>query len=231
MSGKAPDVHATPLTRLIAALGCVLLLAACSDDGGDEAADTTTTTLDATTTTSSTTSTTEADDQDDAGNGELVLTSTCTIEDGGWEIDVSYPESWVTNEETEFEHGTVPACRLFDPDDATPPRPNELTEFGVIVMTDPVEFDRARQPDPLAAEVLDEQDTTVGGQDAVRREERLTEDGIRGPEGARVTTYTVDLDGFILVASTTELPSLDYETNQEVLDEMMGELELARTSG
>lgn len=198
----------------------LLLVLAVACGGDDTDGDATTTTVDEVTTTS----TTAAD-----GDDESALTERCSYEEAGWEITVSYPDDWVTNDETEFDHGTVPACRLFDPDDATPPRPNELTGFGVVTYVDPVEYSEARASDPLDAEVLEEEALTVAGRDATRREDRLTEDGIRGPQGARVTTYIVDLDGSIFVASTTEVDDLDYETNRDVLDEMLEHLELDRT--
>jgi hypothetical protein len=142
----------------------------------------------------------------------VALGEKCSFADAGWTVTVAYPDGWVTNEETTFEHGTVPACRHFDPDDATPPRPNELTGFGVILHVDAVAFHDAGSGDPLGAEVLEEEETTVAGQDAWRREDRLTEDGIRGPDGARVMTWVVDLEGSILVASTHEVAALTTST-------------------
>lgn len=198
-------------------------LVACGDD--DTGGTTTTTTGDDTTTTTVEETTTTTQEEPD----EAALGQECSFDDAGWTITVARPDGWVTNEETEFEHGTVPACRLFDREDATPPRPNELTAFGVILHVDDVAYDRATSGDPLDAERLSEEETTVAGQAARRVEDRLTEGGIRGPEGARVTTWTVDLDGSILVASTHEVADLDYEQNRDVLDAMVRALELTRT--
>lgn len=68
----------------------------------------------------------------------------------------------------------------------------------------------------------------MDGRRAVRREDRLTETGLRGPSGARVTTYTVDLDGAILVTRTHEVADVDYERNRAVLDAVMERLSVRR---
>lgn len=162
-----------------------------------------------------------ADSQDPAA----ALTNRCSFTEAGWEVAVPYPEGWVANDEVVTDTGTVPPCRIFDPDSAEPPRAHELTAFGFLVHVDAVAFDDVDGPSP-DAELVAEEELTVDGRRAVRREDRLTEDGLRGPSGARVTTYTVDLDGSILVARTHEVGGLDYETNRAVLDAVMESLSL-----
>lgn len=109
-----------------------------------------------------------------------------------------------------------------------------LTQSPTMLSEPTTRFFRSACPevrtgDPLDAERLSEEETTVDGQDAIRREDRLTEDGIRGPEGARVTTWVIDLEVSILIASTHEVADLDYEENRDILDAMVEELDLTRS--
>jgi hypothetical protein len=45
------------------------------------------------------------------------------------------------------------------------------------------------------------------------------------PEGTRITTWALDLDGRTLVADAVELPGGDHERAVAVLDEMVQTLE------
>lgn len=161
------------------------------------------------------------------GDGAIEIGNECTFTESRWEVMVPYPSGWVANDETVTDTGTVPACRIFDPDDAEPPRAHELTGYGFLVHVDQVDFDDVDGPSP-DAQLLEEETLTVDGQRARRHEDRLTQTGLRGPEGARVTTYVVDLDGAILVARTHEVADLDYEHNRDVLDAVMARMSLRR---
>lgn len=155
----------------------------------------------------------------------IELGNECTFTESEWEVTVPYPSGWVANDATVTDTGTVPPCRIFDPDDAEPRRAHELTGYGFLVHIDPVDFDDVDGPSP-DAELLEEETLTVNGQRALRLDDRLTQTGIRGPEGARVTTYVVDLDGAILVARTHEVAGLDYGHNREVLGAVMARMTL-----
>ncbi|MGK2950245.1 MAG: AMIN-like domain-containing (lipo)protein [Acidimicrobiales bacterium] len=60
------------------------------------------------------------------------LEDECTFTDSGWEVTVAHPAAWTTNEATHTDVGAVPPCRVFDPDDAEPPRAQELTAYGFL---------------------------------------------------------------------------------------------------
>jgi hypothetical protein len=63
----------------------------------------------------------------------------------------------------------------------------------------------------------------VAGRAAVRTEQ-VTTVGL-WPEGTRITTWALDLDGRTLVADAVELPGGDHERAVAVLDEMVRSLE------
>jgi hypothetical protein len=94
------------------------------------------------------------------------LAQECTNPDG---FSVEFPGDWVTNEQPANE---LPPCSLFDPvsvaleDDAM----HVPADIAVFIRIEPVEFEIGE--DPQFEEVLDRQELTIAGREAVRIEVR-----------------------------------------------------------
>jgi hypothetical protein len=128
------------------------------------------------------------------------------------DISVDYPASW-----TFYAGDEVPPCRVFHPEPIEDFQ-GESLHYAVRLYIDPVDFEDTTDS-PLSEEISREE-TTVDGRDAVAIERRSEGEAML-PEGERSYTYTVDLDGMILVGSTTSVGDTDYERDKRVLDRMM----------
>ena len=204
----------------ICLIALLLALFGCGDDGDQQAgpSESTTTSAPASTTTSSSTTTTVFPP----------LSQSCFITGENLEIEVSYPEGWIANEGGETGSGQeIPPCRVFHHEEFELPRANELLAYDVLAHVDNVPFERAEDSEPLDAEIIAEERVELAGRDVIRRELRVTQDGLNGPAGSHATIYVVDLPGErILVMHTHEISPLDYETNQVVLAEMVDSLSI-----
>ncbi|MGR6963493.1 hypothetical protein ACU610_03410 [Geodermatophilus sp. URMC 61] len=129
---------------------------------------------------------------------------------------VSYPADWSTNEA-----GVLPQCSWFGPggEVVVPEASDVRTAPVTLQVVDALLAEVAvRVPDEVARTELE-----VGGRSAVRTEQ-VTTVGLY-PEGTRITTWALDLDGRTLVADAVELPGGDHERAVAVLDEMVQTLE------
>ncbi|GAB2693236.1 hypothetical protein [Thalassiella azotivora] len=192
----------------VVALG--LVLAACGAEGDGAPAPTeTTTTVTATPTGTPTTTPTQ-------DGPELTR---CDNPEG---FSIAYPEDWSTNS-----GDVVAACSQFHPEPFDVPAGTDERVAAVVAYVDPVPFDVAT--DPGAATDVDRTPTTVDGRQAVRLEYTATGDAL-WPAGTPVTLYAVDLttesQDRTLFLTTVGTPDMQYEQNQDVLDRMVGTLEL-----
>jgi len=148
-----------------------------------------------------------SDDGSDADLGGLEF-ARCEGED----LSVDYPASW-----TVYEDDVVPPCHVFHPEPITD-YVGESLHYAIRLYIDPVEFEDATEG--RIGEDLSRQETTIDGRDAVVVEQRSEGEALL-PEGERSYTYTVDLDGRILVATTNSVGETDYERDRSILDRMM----------
>lgn len=132
---------------------------------------------------------------------------------------VGYPEDWNTNSD----EGLLGPCEIFHPGEIdVPKRPRDRDlHYAVSMYVDEVDFDDL-DPRDARSEILEERETTVEGRTAVRVEYRSTGETLT-PEGERSTTWTIDLDGEILVATTSSVGETDYERDQRILERMVTE--------
>lgn len=157
--------------------------------------------------------------------GEVTLGERCTSPAG---FAVDHPSDWSVNAGE-----TVPACSRFSPQDFDVPDATDVRVAAIAFSVEPVAFDRVTQEQPGEQA---RRELTVDGRDAVRIERTATGQGF-WPEGTPSTRYAVALeDGEhgprTLVADTVGLPKFDYQRNVEVLDAMIGTLDLdAGTEG
>ncbi|MGY1883999.1 hypothetical protein ACI799_01685 [Blastococcus sp. SYSU DS0753] len=155
----------------------------------------------------------------------VVLGERCTSPAG---FAVDHPSDWSVNAGE-----TVPACSRFSPQDFDVPDATDVRVAAIAFSIEPVAFDRVTQEQPGEQA---RRELTVDGRDAVRIERTATGEGL-WPEGTPSTRYAVALEEGehgprTLVADTVGLPKFDYERNVEVLDAMIGTLDLdAGTEG
>ncbi len=128
---------------------------------------------------------------------------------------VGYPADWSTNEA-----GVLPACSWFGPGDVVVPEASDVRTAPVTlqVVDGPLTEVAVPVPDEVTRTELE-----VGGRQAVRTQ-RVTTLGLH-PEGTRITTWALDLDGRTLLADAVELPGGDHERAVAVLDAMVEALE------
>lgn len=132
---------------------------------------------------------------------------------------VGYPTEWETNPDD----GLLQACEIFHPGDIeVPERPRDRDlHYAVSMYVDDVDFeDRAAGDNPN--EVIEEREATVEGRQALVLEYRSTGDALV-PEDEYSYTWSIDLDGQILVANTSSVGDTDYERDKRVLDRMITE--------
>ncbi|MEX0869285.1 MAG: hypothetical protein WD011_06400 [Nitriliruptoraceae bacterium] len=149
----------------------------------------------------------------DAGDDPTFTAATCE----GAGITVDYPADWTIITAKE-----VPPCRVFHPEPIE--FQHESFHYAVRIYIDAVAYEDATGSS--LDEELDRREVTVDGRDAVRIERRSTGAAML-PEGESSTTYIVDLDSSILVATTSTVGETDYESDVDVLDAMMDNIEIA----
>jgi len=222
-----PALLTRPL-RVVAVVLTALLLAACGQSTDE-------TTTEPATPDDDTDDGADGDDTDDGADGDG------TDDDTGDEVDVDamaftdcetdrytvgHPEDWNTNSD----QGLLGPCRIFHPNQIDEPqraRDRDL-HYAVSMYIDEVDFDD-RDPSENQSEILEERETTVDGRSALRVEYRSTGEALT-PQGERSTTWTIDLDGQILVATTSSVGDTDYDRDKRILDRMVTE-ELAVHAG
>ena len=161
-----------------------------------------------------------SDDGMEDDSGDQLDVSAMTFADG--EADrytVAYPQGWNTNRED----GLLGPCELFHPgqvDVPEQPRDRDLG-YAVSMYVDAVDFDELDRSDH-PNETLEQRTTSVDGRPAVVIEYRSTGQTLL-QEGERSTTWTIDLDGEILVATTSTVGDTDYERDQRLLERMVTE--------
>ena len=139
-------------------------------------------------------------------------TTSCTGPAG---YRVEYPADWSTNEA-----GVLPACSWFGPGEVVVPEASDVRTAPVTlqVVDGPLTEVAVPVPDEVTRTELE-----VGGRQAVRTQQ-VTTPGLH-PEGTRITTWALDLDGRTLLADAVELPGGDHERAVAVLDAMVETLE------
>lgn len=227
--------------RVVAVALTAVLLAACGapdepaapDDGVDEGTDDGSDVDDATGSDGTGDDGTGSDDQD---TGEPGQDADEDGSDGGGETGeetdvgamgftdceadrytVGYPEGWNTNSDD----GLLERCRIFHPgaiDVPEQPRDRDL-HYAVSMFVDAVDFDDL-DPRETRDEILELQEATVDGRAATVVEYRSTGETLT-PEGERTTTWTIDLDGEILVATTSSVGETDYARDRRILERMI----------
>jgi hypothetical protein len=159
------------------------------------------------------------DGTDDDTGGKIDVGAMAFTECEADRYTVGYPEGWNTNSED----GLLGSCEIFHPgeiDVPEQPRDRDL-DYAVSMYVDAVDFDDLdRRDNPNV--ILDERTMTVDGQAAVVIESRSTGEALV-PEGERSTTWTIDLDGEILVATTSSVGDTDYERDKRILERMVTE--------
>lgn len=198
--------------RLFAtAIGIVLVFSACAAQGGDDGgASPSPTAAPTSETRTPTPEPTDGSDGEDSAQWE-----TCEHPEG---IVVSYPADWHVNDA-----GDLSACSAFDPEpfDDTDAA-GDYIDSAVLLSVQPVEFGTAADPGALSGSEIERSETLVDGHDAVRIETEGSEDGARTTRwlivGGRSRTIS-------LVTHEAGNPDT-YETNREVLDEMVTRLQL-----
>ncbi len=146
--------------------------------------------------------------------GPEVAAASCTSSAG---YTVAFPADWSTNDA-----GVLPACSWFGPGGVVVPEASDVRTAPVTlqVVDGPLTEVAVPVPDEVTRTELD-----VGGRQAVRTQQ-VTTLGLH-PEGTRITTWAVDLDGRTLLADAVELPGGDHERAVAVLDAMVETLETA----
>jgi hypothetical protein len=129
---------------------------------------------------------------------------------------VAFPADWATNAD-----GVLPACSWFGPGaEVVVPEASDARSAPVALQV--VDAGLAQVAVPAPDEVT-RTELEVAGRAALRTEQ-VTTVGLY-PEGTRITTWALDLDGRTLVADAVELPGGDHERAVAVLDEMVQTLE------
>lgn len=210
-------------TALICILSLALAVAGCGDDEElaqepqvTETVVETETMLETETATAVETETVAATE---TGTEEVALAQQCSNPDVGY--TVSYPEGWQTNSGE-----VITECRLFDPNEIQLEEGTEIP-FDISVNIDRAEvtMDQATEFE-RGYEVLEQQETTVAGRNAVTVLREATEDAPMLEPGTRVYSYFVELDEGTLIASTYSVGDMDFERERDILDQMMETLEL-----
>lgn len=159
---------------------------------------------------------TESDHTSAEGVGELTYTA---CEAGRY--TVGYPEDWNAN----GEDGILGLCEIFHPhpgeiDIPNRPRDRDL-HYSVSMYVDEVDYDDRKLSDN-PNEVIDQRETTLDGRRARVVEFRSTGQALT-PEGEYSYTWSVDLDGETLVATTSSVGTTNYERDKRIIDRMMTE--------
>lgn len=143
----------------------------------------------------------------------IELGASCTGPAG---ITVPHPEDWAV-----AENGYAPGCTLFsaEPFEVVPSSDVRTAAVAVTVQDLPFAEAAAVLPDEVARG-----EAVVDGRRAVRTE-HVAGPGL-WPEGTRSTRWVVDLGSSVLMADAVGLPPFDHAADVEVLDAMVGALDL-----
>jgi hypothetical protein len=225
----------TPFARRLRVVTLVIgafSLAACgqsADDGADPPSTEEPSTQDEVATEPATPDDDDDDADDGTGDGAGGETDVDSVAFTDCEADrytVGYPEDWTTNSGD----GLLGPCEIFHPGDIDEPeRPRDRDlHHAVSMYIDQVDL-ADRDPSDSRNEILEERETTVDGRSALVVEYRSTGDALT-PEGERSYTWSIDLDGEMLVATTSSVGETDYERDKRILDRMVTD-ELAIDDG
>jgi hypothetical protein len=131
-------------------------------------------------------------------------------------IPVSHPADWAAEE-----NGFAPGCALFsaEPFEVVPSSDARTAAVALTVQDVPFAEVAAVLPDEM-----ERSEAVVDGRRAVRTE-HVAGPGL-WPEGTRSTRWVVDLGSSVLVADAVGLPPFDHAADVEVLDAMVGALDL-----
>lgn len=132
---------------------------------------------------------------------------------------VGHPEAWNTN----ADDGLLGPCQIFHPGDIEVPElPRDIDlHYAALMYVDEVDFDDRLEADN-PNEVVGQRETTVDGRRAIVTEYRSTGQALT-PEGEHGYTWTIDLDGQLLVVTTSSVGVTDYERDKQVIDRMVTE--------
>lgn len=216
----------------VLAMTAVLTLSACADDGespGQQEPEATSTATesptddgtetptgdDTETPTDEPTDGTESPTEDaGATEGEpLTLAATCEAE----RFTIDHPEGWWTNPGDD-----APECRILHPTEVEVE--SESLHYAVRAYIDAVAYEDAAPHNEDEGEELRREELTVDGRQAVVTEVRSSGFALV-PEGELYTTAIVDLDGEILVLTTSTVGDTDYERDAELIERMLETVE------
>jgi hypothetical protein len=213
----------------VLAMAAALTLSACADAGespGQQEPEATATATESPTDGATETPTDDATDEptdgtesptEDAGATEgdqLTLAATCETD----RFTIDHPEGWWTNPGDD-----APECRIFHPTEVEVE--NESLHYAVRAYIDPVAYTDAAPHNEDEGEELRREELTVDGRQAVVTEVRSSGFALV-PEGERYTTAIVDLDGEILVLTTSTVGDTDYERDADLIERMLETVEL-----
>jgi hypothetical protein len=133
---------------------------------------------------------------------------------------VAHPADWHTNS-----GDVLPPCTVFDPEPIEIPVATELPyDLAISITREPVELAELTRDDAWQSVAFTEP-TTIDGRRAVRMEIEATGEGLRDA-GGLTYRYVVELDAGVLIAATHDVGTLPYEEKRQVLDRMMGTLQM-----
>jgi hypothetical protein len=151
------------------------------------------------------------------GGGALVLGSSCTNDQFGYQI--GYPQGWHASEGPEF------GCQFFDPAPLDITANSEVVGIavGIILPYDRYGRTVSSFEDPYSSKLVSLNQTTVSGLAATVIETEATGNGFF-PQGTMTYAYVVNLGGYGLAVSTSSMPGDEYETNKQAIDLMVGSM-------
>lgn len=157
------------------------------------------------------------------GGSDITLGQTCTNETIGY--TVRYPTGWVTNS-----GGVLPQCQVFDSDAVQLEEATDDLDEAVYFDLENIPYNElvSRLGGPTS-QILSRRQTTVNGRQAVVKESEATGPGLL-PPGRRVYAYYIDFKDQTLVVRTYSVPSQPYQTNKQVLDQMVKSLGFTRAA-
>lgn len=130
-----------------------------------------------------------------------------------------YPAGWWTNDGSVTE-----LCRYFHPEPVRVEPGTELIGVAIRIDIEDLSYERAIAGGGM--DVTDERRLEIDGQQAMRREGKVTR-SVYLRTGARIVSYYVMLSGGrTLFATTAEVQGVDFERSREVLDAMMSTLDV-----
>jgi len=150
----------------------------------------------------------------------LTLGQTCDNNESGF--TVNYPTDWMTNTQD-----IAPSCFVFDPESITLQERASSLDEAIHMRVDRIPYARATRQDDPTETVISRRSTTVDGREAIVTESESNGRGLI-PEGVTSYRYVISLDNGsrIMLASTYDYAGQPYDRNKQVLDQMIGTLNL-----